>query len=81
MKCKHCGKSIVFMRTKSGKSMPVNAETVSYGDEFTKFYDSKIHISHFSDCPGAEKFRRPKGKMTTQANQHVPQTEENQLMA
>lgn len=48
---------MIYLPTKSGKSMPVNAETVEATD--TEYQHGK-HISHFSDCPAAAKFRKPK---------------------
>jgi hypothetical protein len=45
------------MRTASGKTMPVNADTVEAGD--TEFEYGK-HVSHFSTCPSADRHRRPR---------------------
>ena len=60
-KCRACDKAIVFLRSatpnkKTGKRglVPVNAETVQH-DDYT--YDSTRHVSHFSDCPEAKRFR------------------------
>lgn len=50
--CRSCGKLIVWMKTKNGKNMPVNAETAKFGDRL--FDQSKGHVSHFSDCPNAK---------------------------
>ena len=59
MKCTSCGKEIKFLRTKNGKTIPINMETIQ-GNE--TIYDHTIgHISHFSDCRDANKFRKPKG--------------------
>jgi len=55
MKCKSCGKAVVWLRTLRGKSMPVNADTVEPGE---KEFNYKKHISHFADCPQANKWRR-----------------------
>jgi hypothetical protein len=55
--CRSCGADIVFLRTASGKTMPVNAETASPED--TQF-DSKRHTSHFATCDSADKHRRPR---------------------
>lgn len=54
--CKSCGKLIVFMPTLKGKFMPVNLESVENEDVY---FDSKKHVSHFSDCPKADSFRKP----------------------
>ena len=56
IKCGSCGHEIVFLKTKKGKFVPVNAETIQ-GKE--RNYDNKIgHISHFSSCPQAKDWRR-----------------------
>lgn len=41
-RCRDCGKEIFFLPTQSGKKMPI-----TYG-----------LISHFADCPHANKFRK-----------------------
>ena len=44
--CKKCGKAMIWAKSyKSGKLMPVDAETKE---------------SHFSNCPYADEFRKPK---------------------
>jgi len=53
--CRSCGKSIIWLRTKAGKKMPVDAETVT-GSE-TMFEYGK-HTSHFATCPNANKHRK-----------------------
>lgn len=58
MTCRSCGKEIVFLKTKKGKSIPVNAETIQ-GKE-TMFDVAKGHVPHFSDCPEAGKWRKEK---------------------
>lgn len=55
--CRACGRPMIYLPTKTGKSMPVNAETVEATD--TEYQHDK-HISHFSDCPAAARFRKPK---------------------
>ena len=57
--CRACGRSMIYLPTAKGKSMPVNAETVEAGDTI---YTHGRHVSHFSDCPAAAKFRKPKEK-------------------
>lgn len=66
--CKGCEKEIVFIKTKLGKQMPVNVESLypnekadyEAGEDLNKkyFFDPEKHISHFADCPAAVKFRR-----------------------
>jgi hypothetical protein len=45
----------VWLKTASGKNMPVDADTVDEGD--TEF-DHEKHVSHFSTCPFANKHRK-----------------------
>lgn len=54
--CRSCGAAIVWLETKSGKKMPVDAETASQGD--TQFEAASGHISHFSTCPNAKIHRK-----------------------
>jgi hypothetical protein len=54
--CKYCKAMIYFVRTKNDKLMPVDCE-VDGGVEPTDIKDG-AGISHFSDCPGADKARR-----------------------
>jgi len=54
--CRSCGAPIVFLKTASGKWMPVNAETITPGDE--QFEPRSGHVSHFSDCSAADQWRR-----------------------
>lgn len=58
MTCRSCGKEIVFLKTKKGKSIPVNAETIQ-GKE-TVFDVAKGYVPHFSDCPKASTWRKEK---------------------
>ena len=55
--CRSCGQYIVFLPTASGKSMPVDAETV---DEADDAFDHKRHVNHFATCPQADQHRRPR---------------------
>lgn len=54
-RCSSCRARIVFLYTESGAKMPVDADTVSPGDEQ---FDAQKHISHFADCPAAANHRR-----------------------
>ena len=65
--CRDCKKEIVFLPTKNGKTMPTNWESLNsidqrgYREKFVIEFNSKSgHVSHFSDCPAADKFRKPK---------------------
>jgi hypothetical protein len=67
--CKACKKEIYFLQTKSGKLIPVNADSISEDDKMLLdkgnvilFEPAKKHITHFSDCPDAKKFRKVGGK-------------------
>jgi hypothetical protein len=53
--CRSCGADIVFLRTASGKTMPVNADTIEPGD--TEFEYGR-HVSHFSTCDQPGRFRK-----------------------
>lgn len=43
--CRACGAEIWFVKMPSGKAAPITAEA----------------LNHFSDCPQAARFRKPKG--------------------
>lgn len=54
-RCRACRKQIIFLKTASGKAMPVDADTVEPEDgEF----EHGRHESHFATCPQAGSFRR-----------------------
>lgn len=53
--CRGCGAPIVFLRTKTRKLIPVNADTVNRDDYD---FDPSRHVSHFATCPQANEFRR-----------------------
>jgi len=57
MKCRKCNAEIVFLRTATGKMMPVDANTVKPGDVN---YEHHKHTSHFATCPEADRFRKVK---------------------
>jgi hypothetical protein len=48
---------MVWLKTKAGKSIPVDAATVTEGDTY---YKHGAHISHFATCKFAEQFRKAK---------------------
>lgn len=56
--CRSCNAEIVWLKTKAGKSMPVDAATVKPGD--TEFEHGR-HMSHFGTCPQAKRWSK-KGK-------------------
>ena len=53
--CRSCFEQIVFLKTNTGKIMPVNYTKDIKPDDF---FDSKKHKSHFLNCPNAKNFRR-----------------------
>jgi hypothetical protein len=55
--CSKCNAEMVWLKTKTGKAMPVDAATVKEGDVE---YEHGRHISHFATCKFAVKFRKPK---------------------
>lgn len=65
-KCRKCSAEIEWVKTNSGKSMPVDAETY-HGEAY---YDVNKHMSHFATCPNADDFR-------AEATQKTNQVEEN----
>ena len=54
-KCRSCDAPIVWLKTKNGKNIPVNANTVEEGD---KIFEIKRHKSHFNTCPQATAWRK-----------------------
>ncbi len=58
VKCRSCGAKMIWMRTKAGNSMPVDWD-VKFIDD-TEYSKPAGHISHFSSCPHADRFRRKK---------------------
>lgn len=57
VRCRGCNARIIWFKTEAGKNMPVDADTVEADDEEL---DLKRHVSHFSTCSQANKFRRPR---------------------
>lgn len=53
--CASCGARILFLRTKSGRSIPVN-DTGKIKP--TEQFDYSVHTSHFATCPKAADHRR-----------------------
>lgn len=74
-KCKTCGAPILWTKTKAGKPMPVDAESVPDGNvyvvrvgvalhSFSKadvgLQQATRHTSHFATCADAAERRKPK---------------------
>jgi hypothetical protein len=56
-KCRSCQAGIVWVKTKTGKNMPVDADTWTQGDPH--LFDPELgHISHFATCPNADDHRK-----------------------
>jgi hypothetical protein len=55
--CRSCHAPILWLRTKGGKTMPVNAESIWPGD---LEYDPERHTSHFATCPQSAKWSKKK---------------------
>lgn len=53
--CRACQEYIVFLPTSTGKTMPVDVDTVTEGDDE---FNPKVHVSHFATCPEANRFRK-----------------------
>ena len=60
-KCRSCNAEIVWLKSKKGKNIPVDAETYHGETEF----DSKKHRAHFATCSDAEKYRKDKKNEAT----------------
>jgi hypothetical protein len=59
--CQSCGAAILFLLTAKHRYMPVNAESVTPGDEI--FEPRSGHVSHFSTCPDRDQHRKtPRGR-------------------
>jgi hypothetical protein len=50
-----CGTEIVFLPTQSGKTMPINADSVR---EIDRMYIHGRHVPHFATCPDAKRHRK-----------------------
>lgn len=62
--CRSCQAEIVWMKTESGKNIPVNP-VPSTPDRFSPKYtedvfDPERHESHFATCPNADRHRKPR---------------------
>lgn len=57
-KCRSCGEQIIFLKTASGKNIPVDAETVTEGDDL--FEPKSGHVSHFATCSDPGAHRKPR---------------------
>jgi hypothetical protein len=65
-RCKYCTEGIGFVRTAGGDRMPVDLITCRPDDDENTIFDPKVHRSHFANCPGATKARKPRKKKRAQ---------------
>lgn len=56
VRCSSCRARIIWLKTRTGKNMPVDADTVEPQD--TEFHPESDHVSHFATCPNADQHRR-----------------------
>jgi hypothetical protein len=56
-RCRSCQRGIVWLKTESGKNMPVDADTFTQGQPHV-FNADLGHISHFATCPNADEWRK-----------------------
>ena len=56
-KCRSCQAGIVWVKTASGKNMPVDADSWVQGQPHL-FNPELGHISHFATCPNADDHRK-----------------------
>lgn len=54
-KCRACGAAIVWLKSSGNRNVPVDAATVRGRPE--RFDGREGHVSHFTTCPDADKFR------------------------
>lgn len=52
-KCSGCDAQIFWVRSSTGKNMPLVFDSKGLGD-------TRFGYSHFIDCPSAARFRRPR---------------------
>lgn len=54
-RCSSCRARIIWLKTETGKNMPVDADTVEPEDDQ---FDPARHKSHFAICPNADQHRK-----------------------
>lgn len=60
--CRSCNAVIGWLKTKLGKSMPVDFASIAKDDTTTTVYDPTRHVSHYGTCPDAAKWSKKKAK-------------------
>lgn len=61
-RCRSCNAVIGWLKTKLGKSMPVDFTSIAKDDTTTTIYDPARHVSHYKTCTDAAKWSKKKGK-------------------
>lgn len=56
-RCDSCQAPVRWLKTATGKWIPVNPSTVQPADTL---FDPTKHVSHFAECPNADQHRRPR---------------------
>ena len=61
--CKKCKTDIVFLKTKKGKAIPVDYDSITHADMTNLAFGDVVfrygeHIAHFATCPEADSFRK-----------------------
>ncbi len=75
--CRRCKAPIIWLTTKLGKSMPVDAASVRNASlAGLPVFDPKIHVSHFATCKFADYFRKvskskQKGEKDNERTRHI----------
>jgi len=54
--CKSCGAAIVWMKTSSGKNIPVDADSIK--DHTLTIFDPRVMVAHFTTCPDSSRWRK-----------------------
>lgn len=50
--CRNCGEQIEWLKTRSGKNIPVAPESVTKGDSI---FEPAQHVAHWDNCRGQVK--------------------------
>ena len=56
--CDECEQHIVFLKTDTGSTMPVDAESLDPDDDEDTMFDKDRHVTHFSTCTKPDRFRK-----------------------
>ena len=61
--CKSCGQELLWVKSSSGKNIPLNAEPIKKvwtenKKTQTWYFSDEAYVSHFATCPNADQFRK-----------------------